>query len=263
MDNGIIINISKTKCMCIRSPYLKNCERPPRVVGHSYECLHGDMTNCTCADIEVVGEYKYLGLTIDTSFSWKTHISHLCDKLRLVLVKFHHLSFVLNRATMFTVYYALVDSLLSYGLACYGNTFKTYLDKIKLLQIRFMKLLVDKHTKKRCKSSDYEELFLECKILPVHKRVVLLLAVEQYCSDQFKIKTVCNRPQRNKTAARFVVPTCNNYYGRRCRKFLVPMIFNNMPSDLESSCTSKISLKNKMTRFLFKCYWQELIDGNA
>uniref|UniRef100_A0A2A4J7L6 Reverse transcriptase domain-containing protein n=1 Tax=Heliothis virescens TaxID=7102 RepID=A0A2A4J7L6_HELVI len=57
-DNGIIININKTKCMRISSPYLKHCERPPRVVGHSYECLHGDMTYCTCADIEVSSTCK-------------------------------------------------------------------------------------------------------------------------------------------------------------------------------------------------------------
>lgn len=249
--------------MRIRSPYLKNCERLPRVVGHSYECLHDDgMTKCECADIEVVEQYKYLGLTIDKSFSWKTHITHLCDKLRLVLVKFHHLSSVLERATLYTVYYALVDSLLSYGLACYGNTFKTYLDKIKLLQIRFMKLLVDKNTKKRCKDSEYEELFLECKMLPVHRKVMLLLAIDNYCKDEFKIRTVCIRPQRNK-CKRYVVPTCNNYYGRRGRKYLVPTIYNDIPSELESSCTTKVSFRNKVEKFLFSTFCQNLVDGNV
>ena len=86
----------------------------------------------------------------------------------------------------------------SYGLACYGNTFKTYLDKIKLLQIRFMKILVDKNTKIRCKNSSYEELFLECKMLPVHEKVVLLVALEQYGNEEFKNNIIRIRSQRNR-----------------------------------------------------------------
>ena len=242
--------------MHIRSPYLKNIERPPRIVGHSYECLHScGLALCKCTSIEVVEEYRYLGLVIDRNFSWKTHILHLCDKLRAVLVKFHHLSFALDKATLYMVYYALVDSLLSYGLTCYGNTFKTYLDKIKNLQIRFMKLLVDKQQKNRCKSSNYEELFKECKMLPVHERVVLSLAVEQYCSEKFKSIVIRTRSQRsNNNLERFVVPTCNNYYGRRCRKFLVPVIFNNLPPNLESSCTTKSSFKRTLFKYLFASY---------
>ncbi|KAF9787706.1 hypothetical protein SFRURICE_003191 [Spodoptera frugiperda] len=254
-DNGIIININKTKCMYIRSPYLRTFDRQPRVVGHSYECLHGDAKYCTCAYVEVVEEYKYLGLVIDNSFSWKTHITHLCDKLRLVLVKFHHLSFVLDRATMYTVYYALVDSLLSYGLACYGNTFKTYLDRIKCLQIRFMKLLVDKNTKKRCKHNDYyDELFFVCNMLPVHQKVVLLLAVETFCNKDLKVKTVSMRPARSKSVKQFIVPTYINYYGQRCRKYLVPSMFNDIPSELQNSCATKAVFKHKMKKYLFDSF---------
>lgn len=221
----------------------------------------GELQLCTCAKIEVVEEYRYLGLLIDRYFSWKSHISHLCDKLRLVLVKFHHLSFILDRATMYMIYYALADSLLSYGLACYGNTFKTYLDKIKSIQIRFMKLLVSKNVKNRCKNSNYEDLFLECKMLPVHERVVLSLALEQYDNEEFKTYITHTRSQRSRSM-RCVVPMCNNYYGRRCRKYLVPSFVNSLPLDIENSCLTKTSFKKKLIKYLLDIVHQNVIESN-
>lgn len=251
-DNGIIMNINKTKCMHIRSPYLKNICSAPRIVGHSFQCLHSDQVACSCPEIEVVEEYKYLGLVIDYNFSWKVHITNLCSKLRSVLVKFHYLSYVLSRETLYTVYYALVDSLLSYGLVSYGRTFKTYLDKIKALQIRFMKLLVDTNTKRRCKLSNYEELFLECKMLPVHEKVVLWIAVEQYGCEEFKTYFTRTRPVRNRVYKVYDVPTSNNYFGERSRKYLVPKIFNDLPIDLIRNCLTKTSFKNAIQRFLLQ-----------
>lgn len=43
-----------------------------------------------------------------------------------------------------TVYYALVEAIISYGLSSYGCTFKSYLDKIKQItfSIVFFKSLV-------------------------------------------------------------------------------------------------------------------------
>lgn len=259
-DNGIIINISKTKCMIIRSPYLKSVPRAPHITGHSYECLHraaeapplSRREPCACAAIEVVSQYKYLGLTVDSKFSWSIHISNLCDKLRAVLVKFHQLSFALDRSTMYTVYYALVDSLLSYGLACYGHTFKTHLNKVKALQIRFMKLLVDKKTKYRCSMSNYEKLFIECKMLPVHERAMMLTLLDQYGSDEFK-NYVSNRlTTRNATNKILTVPTCKNYYGKRTRKYLIPKLTNTLPLELKTKNTSKKVFKRLIRDFLLQ-----------
>lgn len=78
------------------------------------------ITACNCADIEFVEKFKYLGLTIDQNMSWKTHINNVCAKLRSALGKMHHLRGVVNRATLYSVYYALADSILSYGLSSYG-----------------------------------------------------------------------------------------------------------------------------------------------
>ncbi|XP_061724268.1 uncharacterized protein LOC133530373 [Cydia pomonella] len=78
-DNGIILNINKTKCMRIFSPYNKKANQITSndisIIGHTYECLHWNKNNCTCSKIELVDSFRYLGLLIDTHFNWKLHIN--------------------------------------------------------------------------------------------------------------------------------------------------------------------------------------------
>ncbi|KAG7300644.1 hypothetical protein JYU34_014950 [Plutella xylostella] len=258
-DNGIIINMTKTKCMHICSPYNKPKLNSLRVVGHSYDCLHSkcsdsihmdtSITACNCADIEFVEKFKYLGLTIDQNMSWKTHINNVCAKLRSALGKMYHLRGVVNRATLYSVYYALADSILSYGLSSYGCTFQTYLDQINSLQIRCMKLLVDKKTKKAC-HGEYNKLYSLCKMLPVQDKVKALIVLEEFSSEEFKNPLTHVIETRNVRNKKLIVPKVCNYYGSRTRKYLVPKILNNLPNEIRNGSFSKNVFKLKINNYL-------------
>ncbi|KAF9812085.1 hypothetical protein SFRURICE_021442, partial [Spodoptera frugiperda] len=67
--------------------------------------------------------------------------------------------------------------IIGYGLSCYGLTFKTQIDHVKQLQTRFLKYLVSKKVRLKCKPN-YEKLYNICKILPVHTKVEYLIAME-------------------------------------------------------------------------------------
>lgn len=248
-DNGIIINLNKTKCMHIYSPYNKKAKNENScidIVGHTFECLHRDKYNCKCMNIEFVKKFKYLGLTIDYNFSWKTHVMEVCNKLRSVLSKFAHLKKVLNKNTLYMVYYALADSLLSYGLSSYGRTFKTYLDQIKQLQIRFLKYLIN------TKDIEYDKLFPKCKILPVHVKFKLLVAIEQYNCNDYKVYRSSSHITRSIKNKKLLVPKFKNYYGQRTRQYLTPKIYNSIPFLLECTNLCKVTIKNKLKQFLLK-----------
>ncbi|KAI5632971.1 reverse transcriptase (RNA-dependent DNA polymerase) domain-containing protein [Phthorimaea operculella] len=150
-DNGIIINIAKTKGMHMSSPHY------------------------SCVDLEFVEKFKYLGLVTDRSVSWKSHIEQICNKLRSVLSKFYLLKYNVPKSLLYTVYFALVDSYLQYGLIAYGRTFKTYLDKLKKLQIRFLKILANPKVKKQCRDN-YDRLFAICKVIPIHHQFKITFA---------------------------------------------------------------------------------------
>jgi hypothetical protein len=248
-DNGIILNIEKTKCMLIKSPYLRVPSENINIIGHTYDCLHNNQLNCECAGIEFVNKYKYLGLTIDTKFSWANHIDLVCNKLRAIMVKLYSLKNIVNRKIMHTLYHSLAESVISYGLNAYGLTFKTYLDKIYSIQIRIIKnVLVDKNTKMSCKQN-YKLLYKRLKILPVHDKVKYLIYLENYGHDRFKTRKKSLRNFRPNTKRRYVEYNTNNYYGQRTRKNMIPKIFNRISPTIEE-CSSKEIFKKRLKETL-------------
>lgn len=257
-DNGIIINLTKTKCVHIRSPYNKLKDESIKIVGHNYDCMHSGGRTCNCCLVEFVEQYKYLGLIIDRDMSWKSHVNAVCGRLRSALGKFYHLNRVVTRATLYTVYYALVDAIIDYGLSCYGCTFPSYLDKIKTLQIRILKTLVDKNTKHNCKSN-YEQLFGICKILPIHEKVKMLIVLENYNNDSHKKHIDHKITTRKISDKKFIVPNKNNYYGERTRMVLVPSIYNDLPVSLRCmNNVTKKTFKKHVNNHLLKMFMSKM-----
>lgn len=243
------MNLSKTKCMLLHSPYIKAPNKTINIIGHSYECLHSKNFTCVgCENVEFVKEYRYLGLTVDCSFSWKSHINIVCSKLRSLLTQFKQLSYVVDRKTLRMLYHALPDAVLSYGLIAYGLTFPSYLDKISNLQIRFLKLLLDKKTRMQCKNND-KLYFTKCNILSVHNKVKYLLAIEQSQSSEFKTIKLYNTNLRKDMRKKYEEPRATNYYGKRTRRYLIPRLYNAIPVD-ESA--SKNVLKRKLKLHFLK-----------
>jgi hypothetical protein len=246
-DNGILLNTEKTKFLLISSPYIKTDHAPIKIIGHSYDCLHTKKHACKCDLIEVVDKFKYLGLTIDKHINWKIHIDKVCNRLRSILCKIISLKNIVNTKILLMLYHALADAVIGYGLIAYGSTFKTYLGNILNLQLRILKNVIDKKTKKAC-NSDYTALFKILNVLPVHDKVGYLIATEQFKSTEFKTPRVYTRPQRGLVRQTYVEPKANNYYGKRTRSYLTPRIFNAIT--FENDCSSKNIFKAKLKKLL-------------
>ncbi len=105
------------------------------VVYHSHsnscnnQCLYGK-----CFKIEWVKETKYLGLTIDNSLNWKSHVKNVIKYMCFVLQKFYLLRQLCPFRILKIIYYALVQSKLQYGIACWGGAYETTLKPLLVLQ---------------------------------------------------------------------------------------------------------------------------------
>ncbi|XP_047024633.1 uncharacterized protein LOC124633450 [Helicoverpa zea] len=252
-DNGIILNASKTKLMLIHSPYLQSNSVTPPLFTHDYTCHHNNLLDCKCKPIERVNCVTYLGARIDDKFSWSQHVDYISNKLRILLSKMYHLSFKVPINILRCIYMSLVDSIMSYALDSYGLTFKTNLDKLEALQIRFLKLLVTKKTKSSCKG-DYRKLFKICKILPITLKHRYLLLVNHHCIQEHNLTYVKNNHNtRSMAAGRFNVPRVTNYFGDRTLKKRIPYLLNSLPADIRSETNIK-KFKRKL-----KLYYLDII----
>ena len=120
MSNKLSLNIKKTKCMFIGPKHLKNENiTPPKL-------------NNVCIDI--VNEYKYLGLYIDSDLKWMVHINHVKSKILPIIGILKRLRYVLPVVIKKQIYYAFIQSHLNYINIIWGSAPKIHIKCIKVLQ---------------------------------------------------------------------------------------------------------------------------------
>ena len=105
---------------------------------------------------------KYLGVLIDQNLSWKYHIDSIVTKISKNVGLIAKLRHSVPRPILLNIYKSLVHPYLTYGLAAWGQAWKTYFDKILILQKRALRLLY---------FTDWHDhaipLFLEANVLPI------------------------------------------------------------------------------------------------
>ena len=107
-DNHLILNVKKTKEMIIDFRIKKNAEIQPLNINHEV--------------VEIVNRYKYLGFIIDDKLSWHNHIQTVNTKLHQRLFFLRKLkSFSISQDILKLFYFALVQNVISFGIACWGG----------------------------------------------------------------------------------------------------------------------------------------------
>ena len=72
------------------------------------------------ATIEKVKSFKFLGITISETLSWKPHIDEIAKKISKVVGTMNRIKFQVNSTILHTIYNSLIHSHLHYGILCWG-----------------------------------------------------------------------------------------------------------------------------------------------
>ena len=125
LDNKLIINSDKTKAMFITARIYEN---KPNV------SING-------TNLEYVPYFKYLGVTIDDEFKYYEHIKDLNKKLSSVCGAAYHLSWKFDIKTALAYYYAMVHSILTYGILNWGSAPVTAIKSVQISQNKIVRTL--------------------------------------------------------------------------------------------------------------------------
>ena len=101
---------------------------------------------------------RYLGLIMDDKLTWRFHISELKKKLGQIigiLYKLKKLGTPID--TLKSIYYALFQSYVNYGLAVWGQTNSELFNKIEVLQNKVIRLIMGAEFDENC-AEFYKEL---------------------------------------------------------------------------------------------------------
>lgn len=218
-----------------------------KIVMHSNECVHhmiksDKCSNIKCEKIEMVQQYKYLGVIIDRYLRWSLHTEYVEKKIRTVIPAIYTLRNYVNKSTLKMVYYALVESRLRYGIQAWGSASKTYLEKIDRLQKKCLRLI----TREEKKSVD--ELLKEENVLNA-RGLFLMTKTREYLTVQENKIEIAENKQTNymlRKTLKYKIPVKRTKYGEQTSEYIITKILNQLPVEiLQEKNTRKLKGKIK------------------
>ena len=91
--------------------------------------------------INRVESSKYLGIIIDYRLNWENHIKYIVGNTKYLIFVFYKLSKIINIETLRMIYFALFNSIISYGIIAWGNAYSNTLNILKNLQRKPKKII--------------------------------------------------------------------------------------------------------------------------
>ena len=82
---------------------------------------------------------KYVGVLLDSKLSWKPHIDYISGKISRMAGIFSRLRHFIPKRTLIKMYNSILQPILTYGIASWGQACKTLTNKLLILQKRVIR----------------------------------------------------------------------------------------------------------------------------
>lgn len=202
------------------------------------------LSDLTCSDkcfpIEIVNEFKYLGLTLDARMSFTNHAESLKKYFRCTLRHFYYLRNVCSTELLKTIYYGIFHSRLQYGIACWGGVYRNKIHPLLILQ----KYVVRKICRKSGRHPSFP-LFCALKILPVrHLYCFKVLKIFFMMSGNLNFRLISSYNLRGNLSNLFPVPLFRTTAYRNFFAIMSYRLFNILPQSIRTITSSGMFLKS-------------------
>ena len=91
--------------------------------------------------IKPIETAKYLGIILDSQLKFAIYILKLFTKISRLIGVMSKIRHYLPKAVLLDLYFALIHSQLLYGIAVWGSTYHTSINKLQVLQNKAMKMI--------------------------------------------------------------------------------------------------------------------------
>ena len=126
-SNRLSLNVSKTEFIIFKPPRKNLKER-----------ITLKLNGVTLYESNTI---KYLGIIMDDRLTWKHHISELSKKLSKSIGVIYKMRKLCHQRVQLSLYFSLVHSYLNYGTCVWGNAAENYLNKIRILQKKVIRII--------------------------------------------------------------------------------------------------------------------------
>ena len=118
---------------------------------------------------------KFLGIMINEFLNWSIHITDICKCLAKNIGLLSKLKYLLPKNVLFMIYNSIVLPYLNYCNHIWGNTYKSQLSKLYILQKKAARIITKSHVR-----SPSAPLFKELQILSIYDLITLNTLIFMY-----------------------------------------------------------------------------------
>jgi hypothetical protein len=119
---------------------------------------------------------NFLGLTLNSTLSWKTHIDQLNPILNLACYVIRYLKSVISTKNLRKIYFSNVHSIIEYGIIFWGKS--SYSNNTFKLQVKAIRIIMNAGNRVSC-----HELFKKLHILPLHSLLFVVKNIDEFISN--------------------------------------------------------------------------------
>lgn len=248
--NLLTLNLSKTNFI-VFAPNAAGL--PPSSFNlRVHSCADPKTSGCNCSPIERYYYVKYLGVIIDSTMTWKHHISSVVSRVRKLIYVFKNLRIMVDFQYLKTVYYALAQSIISYCITSWGGSGKSYVLCLERAQRAVLKVLSNKPLR-----FPTTELYSLCQVLTVRQIFVLHTVLRKHTHLPYDPQTtnskrrsdiVCALEKRRTTVA------SRHFY------FISSLLYNRLNRQLNIYPLTYYKCKLKCVEWLQSLSYQDTED---
>jgi len=199
-----------------------------------------------CGNKKITNVYstKFLGLTLDNTFSWRIHIDTIIPKLSSASFALRVVKPFLSLDSLKMVYYFYFHSVMTYGLIFWANFHHSNI--IFRLQKRIIRIVVEIRGWYSCR-----EHFKKLKMLPLQSQYILsLLLFVIDNGDYFKVNSeIHNINTRKKWNLHLPISKLSVYH--KGTYYTGIRVFNTLPSQIKELCHNRNQFKCALKNFLY------------
>jgi len=184
--------------------------------------------------IGTVQSLKFLGLTIDTTLTWKHHIGELTSRQKKACCTIRSIKPFMSLDVLRSTYFSYAHSIISYGIIFWGNS--SYSEDIFKIQKRIIKIIMNSSKNASCR-----QLFKDLNILPIQSQYIFstLLFVTKN-KVQFLSNSQVHKINTRQTSDLYV-PTANLTVYEKGAYYSGIKIYNHLPTGIKDLSDNKIS----------------------
>lgn len=228
--NKLSLNLKKSNFIAFSINKTKQPTNLENITAHSYTCCKNKQ--CACPEISKVENTKYLGVIFDSHLRWDSHIQQTVSRVRRTMYVFRKLRDCLPEKNLKMFYYALVSSILNYGLLSYGSAAGVYMKRLEVAQKCIIKIYLKKQL-----TYPSIALFQDANLLTIKQLYLLKLMKCIHSNSTILIPISHDYTTRSKSTNKVVTQKLNNSAAQQHFTYRALKFYNSFIGYLTTSNT--------------------------